>query len=358
MTTVQQNLTPQYGDEVGLLELLNVLLRRWRLVAGIPFVLAAATAGISLVLPATYTAETWFVPESGSSRRTPGLAAQLGITLGAEGSESPRFYAELARSREILSRTLLARYPDPRPAATPADSARLLDILEVEGEAFSDSLNSGRRRLASLVSATVQDRIGTVRVAVDSRYPALAAEVANRLVGFLNDFNAGTRRTQAGERRRFVEQRVAEAERELREAEEELRQFHERNRSWQGSPHLTIERERLARQVQVRGEVYLTLRREFETARIEEVNDTPVITVVDHAEAPKMRSKPRRKLMVVLAILFGGMVGAGMAFVAEYFDRARRSGRDDYLEFRSLLGGAKEELVRLAGRGRPTGAGA
>ena len=53
------------------------------------------------------------------------------------------------------------------------------------------------------------------------------------------------------------------------DAEEQLRGFYERNRSWQQSPQLTFDEGRLRRQVEIRQEVYLTLRREYETARVE-----------------------------------------------------------------------------------------
>src|SRR5205823_6630604 len=136
---------------------------------------------------------------------------------------------------------------------------------------------------------------------LDAAYPVLAAAVANRFVAYLNDFNTKSRQSQARERRKFIEQRLADGEGELRTAEESLRTFYERNRSWQQSPQLVFEEGRLRRQVEIRQEVYLTLRREYETARIEEVNDTPVITVIDRAVPPREKARPQRKLLVVLA---------------------------------------------------------
>src|SRR5438132_8548828 len=52
--------------------------------------------------------------------------------------------------------------------------------------------------------------------------------------------------------------------------------------------------------VDIRQEVSLTLRREYETARIEEVNDTPVITVIDPPVPPHERSSPKRLLLVLM----------------------------------------------------------
>src|SRR2546426_4785431 len=93
-------------DEVTVLEILNVLLRRRRAVIGIPLVVAALMFVVSFLVPPTYTAVTSFVPEVRSQTRLPaglaGIAGQLGIPLGVDASQSPRFYADVSKSRKIL----------------------------------------------------------------------------------------------------------------------------------------------------------------------------------------------------------------------------------------------------------------
>jgi len=338
--------------EVSLLELANALLRRYRLVFGLPLGMAVLTAVLSLIVPVTYTATASFVAESGSQQGvSPGLASlagQFGVSLGGE-EQMPRFYAEVLKSRGLMDRVLLARYPDPRRKHNPADSVTLLAILKVKGDNRADSLHRGRKKLADLVSTRVDVQTGIVTLRVDSRYPELAAQVAKEFLAGLNEFNAQTRQTQAGARRRFVEGRVAEAERDLRQAEDDLKAFYERNRSWQQAPQLVVEEDRLRRQVQIRQEVYVTLRREYETARIEEVNDTPVITVVEQPIPPQEKSKPRRALLVVLAFVATGMASVVGAFAAEYFDRARREEGQEYREFQALMLRLRTELERVVG---------
>src|SRR5205807_6017401 len=120
---------------------------------------------------------------------------------------------------------------------------------------------------------------------------------------FLNrlaDFNLHTRQTSAGEQRKFIEGRVATSEEQLRTAEEALRSFYERNRQWQSSPQLRYEEQQLNRQVAVQQELYLNLRREYETARIEEVNNIPVVTIIDHPAVPGRRIRPQRTITVLV----------------------------------------------------------
>ncbi len=338
------------SDEIGPLELATLLLKHWRATIAFPLALGFVTGLVSLVLPLTYTATTTFVPEKSASGRLPsaltGIATQFGITSGTDASQSPRFYAQVVRSRELMEHVLLTRYLDPRQKQVANDSATLLVILGVPGRDSADSLERGMKKLNRLVSVIVDDRTSIVSLRVDAQYPALAAAVANTFVEYLNAFNAQSRQSQARERRKFVEQRLADGQRELRSAEEDLRTFYERNRSWQQSPALTFEEGRIRRQVEIRQEVYLTLRREYETARIEEVNDTPIITVVDAAVPPVEKSGPKRALLVVIALIMGGMVGAVWAASAEYLKHVRNERKELYEDFSNLLGSVRGEIRR------------
>ncbi len=322
---------PPVGNR-NLLELGSVFLRHRRATMWFPLVVAALTGVITLLISPTYTATTTFVPETGTQGRLPsglaglaGLATQFGVSLGPEASKSPRFYADILHSRELMEHVLLSHYSDPRnKAQTSADSATLLSILGVSGRDAADSLYRGVKKLSNRTSVRVDPQTNIVSLSVDEHYPHLAAAVANRFVAYLNAFNAQYRQSQAREQRKFVEQRLVDGERDLRTAEEDLRAFYERNRSWQQSPQLTFEEGRLRRQVEVRQEVYLTLKREYESARIQEVNDTPVITVIDSATAPVRRSKPERILLLAIALVVSAMMGASWAAGTEYLAQARR----------------------------------
>ncbi len=325
---------PEFEYERSVLEILNVLLKRWRVVLGFPLAVALVVVGISFFVPPTFTATTSFVPEMRSEGGLPGglgaLAGQLGISFGSEASQSPRFYAEVSKSRGILDRLLLSRYADPRTGRQVADSVRLLTILERGGRNSVDSLERGARKLAGQIAVGVDAQTNIVTIKVQSQYPDLAATVANRLVAYLNDFNTLSRQSQARERRKFTEQRVAAGEQELRDAEEALKRFYQANRSWQQSPQLVFEEGQLRRQVDLRQELYRTLRREYETARIQEVNDTPVITVIDLAVVPQRKSGPTRRLWVLAAFVLSGVFAVFWAFSAESLGRARREQSGHY----------------------------
>ncbi len=67
----------------------------------------------------------------------------------------------------------------------------------------------------------------------------------------------------------------------------------------------------LMREVEIKRSVYKVLSEQYEEARIQEMRDTPTLHVLDWAEPPLVRSKPKRKIMV-------GISGA-FAFVLSSF---------------------------------------
>jgi hypothetical protein len=99
--------------------------------------------------------------------------------------------------------------------------------------------------------------------------------------------------------------------------------------------------------------VALALAQSYEQARIDEVRDTPVITVVDRPEFSIRRARSRLLDAIVWALV-GGLFAFGLALGVEYLSRERGEGNDVYREFRELTGATiVGRLARhLRGEGR------
>jgi uncharacterized protein involved in exopolysaccharide biosynthesis len=302
--------------------LLGPVRRRWRLVAVCSLAAGLLAAVISLLLPSVYTAQTTFTPVassqgmSGGLASLMGLAGQLGLSSLASagaGGLPPEYFAEVLHSRSVLEGTLQSSFPV-------GDSAgpqrTLLDILEVKGSTLRGRLEDGVRELDDHIVASVDKRTGVVSLRVKSRSPAVSAGVANRMVDLLDAFNLDRRQVQSREQRRFTGERVQQAQQELRDAEAALLRFLTANREYRGSPLLEYQAAKLQRDVQVKQEVYLTLAKAYEEARIAEVRDIPVLTVIDSAVAPVRRSFPRRTLNTLLGLLLGAIAGLGVVLLS------------------------------------------
>ena len=140
--------------------------------------------------------------------------------------------------------------------------------------------------------------------------PELAAAVANRMVEELNRFNVERRRSQSGEERIFTERRLKEVQKELTDAEAELVAFLQRNRQFSESSVASVTARSLERKVSLKQEVLATMSRSYEEARINEVRDTPVLTVIDQAEPPAWKSFPKRTISVLVALVAGPCSGS------------------------------------------------
>jgi len=70
-------------------------------------------------------------------------------------------------------------------------------------------------------------------------------------------------------------------------------------------PDVALQYIRLKRTVEVQTTVYTMLVSEYEKARIEEARDTPVVQVLDPAAPPSLRSRPKRKMLVLAGVLIG-----------------------------------------------------
>jgi len=316
--------------------LLNVLLRhRWlvALPALIAFVVAAV---VSLRQPREYTSSTAFVTQQrrGSSTLS-GLAAQLGVGVGAgDPMQSPQFYVDLASSRTLLNDLATTRYTirtDSGPRA-----GTLMELYPPSGPTPARRREALLRRLRDEVRASMTQQTGVIRVAVTAPYPDLARQLAVRVVELVNAFNLETRQSQARAEREFIEQRLDAVRGELREAENRLQNFLQRNREYANAPSLAFERERLQRELSMRQSVYAELAQSFEQARIEEVRDTPVITVFEEPEVPATANSRNVARNAAIGFVLGALLGLALAFAREYFAQARREDEGDYEQFARL----------------------
>jgi uncharacterized protein involved in exopolysaccharide biosynthesis len=324
-------------DEISLWEVLAVLIRRRQVIVRAVVVCAALAVVYTFLQPRTWTTEASFRPQGASGGgELVALAAQFGVNVGGgEDTESPAFYQELLASREILSRVAAGRYP------VEGGELPLVDVLEIE--ASEDAPDPEALRLVravewlreQAVSVSTGRETGVLTLSVQTEWPEVSRGIADRLLAEVSRFNLETRQSQAGAERAFVEERVEAALADLEAVEAELQAFLESNRQFEGSPQLVNQFEGLQREVALRQQVYSTLVQSYEQARISEVRDTPVLTVLQRPFVPVEPDGRGLVLRFALGVVLGGMLGVVLAFLVEVFRRPSAGGdpaRDDFQE--------------------------
>ena len=328
-----------------MLGLLVVVLRNRGMIALFAILLAAIVVSITLLLPRTYTSESSFMPQAQKNPTSlTGLAAQFGFSLPtSDPGQSPAFYAALATSRSILGQLVDSKYRFE--TDTGAAVGNLVQFYRSRGRTPGLQRDAAIRRLTDDVQANSVQKTGTVDLEVTSRQSVLSLQITQRLLGLLNEFNLHTRQSQAAEERRFTERRLEEVRQDLRVAEDKLQQFLQRNRDVMNSPELQFQRDRLQREVLMRQEVFTTLSQAVEQAKIEEVRDTPVLTIVQAPEAPVRPDRRGVVFKAILALLGGLAVGSAIAFWKAYTENATRLGSPEAAEFSSVRRELADDLL-------------
>jgi uncharacterized protein involved in exopolysaccharide biosynthesis len=304
-------------DEISLWEVLAVLLRRRGTIVLSVLLCVAAAVAYTLLRSDDFTSEASFRPQGSeaSASQLMALAGQFGMNIPGVGGEelSPAFYQELLASREILQRVADRSYSVEGMGPSP-----LVDLLEVEADTEALRIETAIDVLRdNLVAVTTGRETGVVTVAVTTEWPELSQALGERLLAEVQVFNQDTRRSQAAAERAFVEALVDSARLALNSAEDSMQEFLQANRRFEDSPELSFQRDRLQREITRQQQVYTGVLQAFDEARIAEVRDTPVITVLQSPYLPPGPDDRSLLLAVALGLVLGGMGGIVLAFLVE-----------------------------------------
>lgn len=387
METMQEN-AYQRDKSVDLLDLMIVLLKRKRLIAGGTLGSILLGAVLSFVLTPIYEATLRIAPPTDSlSSFSTQLMGQLGgatsLLLGSPlASNTGDLYVGLLKTDAVL---------DPI-----VDQFQLPQLLEV------DTKQEARQILAEEIAYIQSDpRSGIISVTIGDESPQRAAEMANAFFDQLKNLLNRLAITEAGKRRLFFEDQIKTALEQLTHAEvalqafqessgvlkldnqaeamlagiaslkaqvtarevqlqvmktyatdsnpdlkrieEELRALQEQLRSLEdgdrerapqvmiptGSiPNLGAEYVRRTREFKYREMLYELLIKQYEAARLEEAKDPALVQLIHPAGVPEKKVKYKLKMMAILGFAVGIFLFTFMAFFLEYLENASRDARN------------------------------
>jgi uncharacterized protein involved in exopolysaccharide biosynthesis len=354
---------PTVHDEpqpLSVVALFNVILRRRRIAFGVPLLallLMLAAWALTAWLekwsqpPPAYTATTTFDLESstapaGQSTPLGGLAAQLGLAPQQSG---PPPYERLLRSRALLIPVTRMRFTVPTASGPRSGTiAQLFGLQARTGEQLLEKAINTVRGAVKVGS----DRAGTPALMVTTPWAPLSVQLADSLVARLNEFNTERQQSKVSRERRFTEARLEEKRVELRGAEARVQSFLEQNRDYRNSPMLTFQFDRLNRELQLKQSLYNTLAAAVENARIDEVRNSPVVSVIEPAYVPPKLDDEQKSWIPpiptkgIIRLILAIFLGLFLAFAVEYFERNRDQSPEDAAELQRLARDAAADLRR------------
>lgn len=309
----------------GAIQLVTLLLRNVRLMAGLAIAAAVVVGAFSMMQARTFTSSASFAPQSATPDRAgvASLAASFGIAIGgASTAESPQFYADLLMSDEILRRVAMLSYEADAATKTPVPLAGLLKVTLSDPDR---SLEETLTRLRRMIVVRPNLRTSVVGVSVTAPSPALAQQLADSLLSSVNAFNLKSQQSRASAERHFAEGRLREYQAGLAAAEDEYEEFLRANRVI-NSPGLQLQSNRLQRHINMLQTVVTSLTSATEQARIDEVRSTPAIRVVESPRAPVNPNARGTVKKAALASMLGVLLGLVYLVLIERLRYARSAG--------------------------------
>ena len=355
-------------DEISLLDLLQVIADNLRLLVLGPLVAGLLALGYSYTITPTFTATTKFMPpqqqQSGAAAMLAGLGA-LGGLAGAAGIKNPADqYVAFLKSRSVQDALV--------------DRFKLLERYETKFREDARNGLSGSIQIAS-------GKDGLITIDASDKDPAFAAQVANAHVEELGKLLNRLAVTEAQQRRLFFEKQLTNAKDNLVNAEQALKTSGVNSSALKTNPGAAVEgmaklkagiliqeiklgamrgyltesapdfkqaqTELAAMRAQMaRAEkedpsanngdsdyiarfrdfkYYETLfelfAKQYEVARIDESREGAVIQVIDVAQPPERKSKPKVAQISMLTALFVGVLLLLLVFIRQALRGAAQS---------------------------------
>ena len=378
----------QDDDEISLLDLLQVIVDNLRLLVLGPLVCGLVALGISFAITPTYTAKTQFLPpqqqQSAAVSMLASLGAMGGLAGAAAGIKSPADQYIAFMKSVSLQDALIERF-------------KLIEKYEAKLKSDARMALTGSVRIAS-------GKDGLISVEADDKDPRFAADLANAHVEELRNLLGRLAVTEAQQRRMFFEKQLQITKENLAKADLALKSSGINSSVLKSSPSSAVEavarlkagisvqevklgsmRSYLTESApefkQVSGELaslkaqlakaekeepaaqgasdYVARYREFkyqetmfelfvkqfELAKLDESREGAVIQVLDIAEPPERKTKPKKALIAIIVTLASGFTLLLFIFIKRSLKSASQN-----LETQQRFSALKASFINSLGR--------
>ena len=349
--TPQTHADHEEDDDISLLDLLQTIVDNLRLLVLGPLAVGVLALGISFAIAPTYTAKTQFLPPQAQQSAAAGLLASLGGLGGLAGAA-----AGLKNPADQFIAYLKSN----------AVEDGLIERFKLQ-ERYKQDYKTDARKSLEQRTRIASGKDGLISLEFDDKDPQFAADVANAYVDELRKVLGRLAVTEAQQRRLFFEKQLVQAKDKLTAAEQSLKATGISDSVLKSNPASAVagiaalKAQVTAQEVKVgamRGYLaetapdfkqamtelanlraqlskqdkddtpnapagqgdYISKYREFkyqetlfelfakqyELARVDEAREGAVIQVLDAAQPPEKKAKPKKALIAIIATLATG----------------------------------------------------
>jgi len=348
-------------DEIDLIALAKTVWEGRKIIIRTVIIFGVLGIIIALATPNQFTASTTIVPQLSSQRSSLGglssLAAMAGfdLNMNLETSElSPYVYPQIVESVpfqvEIMKTpftfsdvekpvslfeyyneykkgkegffSVIMKYTIGLPGVImKAVKGKKEETVIFDNESKTIRLSKEEEAIRKMVEGSVtleaNDKEGYLILSATMHEAKLASDVAQKGQELLQRYITEFKIEKTSAQLKFIEERYNEKKKEFEKAQSNLAAFRDRNKNVTSALARTDE-ERLQNEYQLAFEVYSQLAQQLEQARIRVKEDTPVFAIVKPVTVPLERSKPNRKMIVLIWGFLGGVAGVGWIFGKQF----------------------------------------
>jgi tyrosine-protein kinase Etk/Wzc len=361
----------QDDDEISLLDFLQVVVDNLRLLVLGPLVCGLAALGISFAITPTFTAKTQFLPpqqqQSAAASMLASLGALGGLTGAVAGIKSPADqYIAFMKSVSVQD-ALIERF-------------KLIDKYEAKLKTDARLALTSSVRIAS-------GKDGLISVEVDDKNPKFAADLANAHVEELRNLLGRLAVTEAQQRRMFFEKQLQITKENFTKADIALKSSGINSSVLKSSPSSAVEavarlkagisvqevklgsmrnyltesapefkqalselaslKTQLAkaekeepanmeasdyvsryREFKYQETMFELFAKQFELAKVDESREGAVIQILDVAQPPERKAKPKKALIAIIATMASGFALLLFVFVRRALQNATQDETD------------------------------
>jgi uncharacterized protein involved in exopolysaccharide biosynthesis len=354
-------------NEISLLDLLQTIVDNLRLLVIGPLAVGLTALGISFAVPPTYTATVKFLPPQQQQSAAASMLASLGglggLAGAAAGLKNPADQYLAFMKTNSVQDALIERFK----------------LQERYDEKYKSDT---RKELLSNTRAT-SGKDGLIAVEIDDKDPKVAAEMANAHVEELQKLLAKLAVTEAQQRRAFFEKQLGQVKDKMIVAELALRATGVSGSALKSSPTAAVAgvaalqaqvtaqevkvgamrgyladtapdfkqamtelanlRAQLAKQekdqpastgqgdyvakfreFKYQETLFELFAKQFELAKVDESREGAIIQVLDAAQPPERKSKPKKALIAIIATLAAGFALLLFVFIRQAMRNAKQ----------------------------------
>ena len=165
--------------------------------------------------------------------------------------------------------------------------------------------------LAERITGTYDKKTGVLTITAIMQDPTVAADVAQQSLDYLTNYITAYRTEKARREVDFLTKQVAAVKQRYQAAEYDLSAYRDRNRSLFLNT-AKIEEQRIQAEFLHTQDLYNTLSKQAEMAKIKVQEETPIFKLLEPARVPLKKSGPKRTAYI-LGFAVAGLLG-GLAF--------------------------------------------